>query len=116
MSEKKILIGTAPDFKMTQGRLDLFHTVIIKVYFDHKLHRSDRVYDKSLRQMAVTLKEKISAFNWALDRKVIWSEENQLIAEITSSQWNMSLRYHLFESLDRFQRANIHQAMQENFL
>ena len=94
----------------------MFHAVTMKVYFDHKLHTSDRVYDKSLRQMCLTLKDKILAFHWMLGRRITWSKENQLIAEITSSQWNMSLRYHLFESLDRFQRANIHQAMQENFL
>ena len=115
MSEKKILIGTAPDFKMTQGRLDLFHTVIIKVYFDHKLHRSDRVYDKSLRQMAVTLKEKISAFRWTVGKALTWDLGSQLVAEIQSNPWSLSLRYHLFESLDPFQRQNIQTTLQGYF-
>ncbi len=115
MSKRKILIGAGPDFKMTQGRLELFHTVIIKVYFDQKLHRSDCVYDKSLRQMVLTLKEKTSALRWVVGQAANWHLGTQLVAEIQSHPWSMSLRYDRIESLDHFQQIVIKQAIQEYF-
>jgi hypothetical protein len=59
MSKNRILIGPGPDFKMTQGRLDLFHALNFKVYANHKMIRSEYVYNKSLRQMLATIKEKL---------------------------------------------------------
>ena len=101
---------------MTQGRLDLFHALNFKVYANHKMIRSEYAYNKSLRQMLATIKEKLQPEKQWVCKGLQWTcERERLIATKAVSMRIIEFQYRLHANLTDGQRSFIHTIITDLF-